>query len=958
MRLHRLAFVAAAFAMLAISGTATARAQVITRPYLEWQTVETAHFAVHFPAPLREWSLAAAERLESVHGAVSRLVGSAPAARINVIVDDPLNVANGSAWPGPSIFLWPTPPEPRSAIGTNRDWAEILTVHEYAHIAHLTRPSRNRRERLLRSMLPVDLTPIMSKSPRWVTEGYATYVEGRLTGSGRPHGVWRPAIIRQWAIEGRLPSYGVINGSSGYFGGSMAYLVGSAYLQWLDQRAGAERLPDVWARMTARQSRGFPDAFAGVYGGLPQDLYGRFVAEVTGRALEVERQLRAAGLAEGSLVQARDWATGDPAVSPDGTHLAVTLYRENLASRLVVWKTVADTITDRERQQRERMRRLDPQDVPAIEWRPRPRRAVATLAAVDGRGHDAPRFMPDGERILVTRSEPRGDGTARPDLFLWNWKRGTLRRVTRGAGIRYADPAPDGRSAVGVRCLDGTCDVVRIDLQSGELRTLLDATPTRNFNRPRFSPDGSRMVVGVQERGYWRLATMAPDGTGLRAIGPDDRVSRFDGIFTRDGRSIIASSEAGGILNLELINPATGATRPLTRVTGAAVAADQDRATGWVYFLKLHGKGLDLQRIHPDSTRLERTINLPQTLAPAIATPAGRADSFPRQALPAPRRYGLGPRYLTVLPSFSGAREGMSGGLALAGTDPIGRLTWTLEGRLGSAGTWRGAGLSASWRGSRPALHGNVFWMRQRSSAVIGEAVALDANYTGGLLATSYDLDLGAIAGSARVGASLGALDQLAADRVSRTLAFGEVAVRGRRLRDGQTTSSVVGVQGTLGRTGDASWRRLVASTSLLFATRRGGVRASATYGELSGNIVPFELLAAGGTRPPLADPALLAQRLAMPALPVATIAGPRIVTGRVSLVGGSALEPYFWVANASRGFEGDWYRVVGLERTFDAPTSALLRVPGVRATAGVAYTLDAPERHEVRAYAGVSYHP
>ena len=956
MRHVRHAYLAAALAAVT---PAVGRAQVPTRPHLDWQTVETAHFAVHYPVPLREWSLAAAERLESVHGAVSRLVGSAPAAKINVIVDDPLNVSNGSAWPGPSIFLWPTPPEPRSMIGTNRDWAEILTVHEYAHIAHLTRPSRNRRERLLRSVLPVDMTPIMSRSPRWVTEGYATYVEGRLTGSGRPHGVWRPAIIRQWALEGRLPTYGAINGMSGFFGGSMAYLVGSAYLQWLDQHAGAERLPDVWARLTARQTRSFPDAFAGVYGGMPQDLYGRFVAEVTGRALEVERQLRAAGLAEGQIVQAREWSTGDPALSPDGSHIAITLYRENRPSRLVIWKTIGDTITDRERQQRERLRRLDPQDVPAVEWRPRPRRAVATLAAVDGRGHDFPRFMSDGERVLVTRSVPLGDGTSRPDLFIWNWKRGSLRRVTHGAGVRYADPAPDGRTAVGVRCLDGTCDVIRIDLQSGDIRTLLDATPTRNYNRPRFSPDGSRLVVGVQERGYWRLATMSPDGSGLRPIGPDDRVSRFDGIFTRDGSSVIASSEAGGILNLELINPANGTTRPLTRVTGAAVAPEQDRATGWIYFLKLHGKGLDLQRIHPDSTRLRPMPALPQTLAPAIATPAVRADSFPRQSLPLPRAYGLGPRYHTFFPSLSVAREGISGGIALAGTDPIGRFIWTLEGRLGTPGAWRGVGWSASWRGSRPALHGNAFWMRQRPSHAVSETAALDVGYAGGLLATSYDLDRGGLAGSARAGASIGSLDQLAIDeRTTRSFGFAELAVRRRRVLDAQSFAAVLGVQGTLGRTGDANWRRFVASTSLVWATPGGGIRASALYGELSGDAAPFEVFAAGGARIPLADPALFSQRLAMPALPLGTIAGPRIATGRLSLIGGTALEPYLWVGNASRGFEDAWYRVIGLERSFDAPSSPLLRAPGVRATIGVAYTLDAPERHEVRGYAGLSYQP
>ena len=38
-------------------------------------------------------------------------------------------------------------------------------------------------------------------------EGYATVVEGRLTGSGRPHGDMRASILRRWAQGGKLPSY-------------------------------------------------------------------------------------------------------------------------------------------------------------------------------------------------------------------------------------------------------------------------------------------------------------------------------------------------------------------------------------------------------------------------------------------------------------------------------------------------------------------------------------------------------------------------------------------------------------------------------------------------------------------------------------------------------------------------------------------------------------------------------
>src|SRR6185369_5417304 len=71
------------------------------------------------------------------------------------------------------------------------------------HVAHLTRPSRNRFQRLLQSVSPVPLGPIATRAPRWVMEGYATYVEGRVSGTGRPNSAWRAAILRQFALAGR-----------------------------------------------------------------------------------------------------------------------------------------------------------------------------------------------------------------------------------------------------------------------------------------------------------------------------------------------------------------------------------------------------------------------------------------------------------------------------------------------------------------------------------------------------------------------------------------------------------------------------------------------------------------------------------------------------------------------------------------------------------------------------------
>ena len=150
----------ASIALLVLLATRAEGQSNFTRPALEWMTVRTRYFDVHYPAPMAEWTLDLVSRIDAVHDAVSAFVGYAPRARITVIVEDPVNQSNGSANPplaSPLIVLWPTPPDPSGMLGMYRDWPELLAVHEYAHIAHLTRPTRNPAERHFWRFLPLTM---------------------------------------------------------------------------------------------------------------------------------------------------------------------------------------------------------------------------------------------------------------------------------------------------------------------------------------------------------------------------------------------------------------------------------------------------------------------------------------------------------------------------------------------------------------------------------------------------------------------------------------------------------------------------------------------------------------------------------------------------------------------------------------------------------------------------------
>jgi hypothetical protein len=950
-----------------------------TRPALDWMTVRTRYFEVHYPAAMSEWALDLVSRLDTVHDAVSAFVGYAPRKRVTVIVEDPVGQSNGFAnapLGDPLIVFWPTPPDPAGMLGLYRDWPELLAVHEYAHIAHLTRPTRNPRERRFWRMLPLRLGPVAIRTPRWAVEGYATYVEGRLTGSGRPHGAARAAYLRQWALEGKMPTYEQLSSGGDFAGGAMAYLAGSAFLEWLVAQRGDSSLVALWRRLSARQPRTFAQAFAGVYGSPPDELYGRFTVELTRRALTVRDTLAAAGLDTGVLVQRRRWATGDPALSSDGKRMAIELAARTVPGPVVVWRTEERSDTVRERRARERLLALDPQDVLAIPGEPRPKLPLATLRPRAGRPYHSPRFFADSSRLLVAHDDPLGDGAYRSDLYEWNYLDGSIRRLTHGASVRDADPLPDGKSAVAVRCENGICDLVRVDLATGTVVTLRKATPTSPFYRPRMSPDGRSALVAVQRNGRWRLTivpvdpTVADGDTELTFIDPDDGANRFDGSFLPGGTRVVCVSDAGGIPNLETLDLGTGSATAQTRGTSAMSAPAPNPADSSVFFLTLHARGMDLRRITLTPAGVGQTATLSASLVPAVPNPPpATVDTFPRNSLGRPHPYGGGPHQHRLLPGASYSSEGGYASLSLVGVDPVGRFAYSANGVFGERSAWRGLSITASWRGSGAvvpgtmSIDGTLFRAEQRPSdqRAFGDAGApmarvFDAAYSGATLGTATTRDYGFARLQVRVGGSLGTVDRPGMDRAVRGLAFaeGRGAMRVRRGAYRVDLSSVI--HAAHGATASLGFARAIGTFTADVGTPFGGGRIDATLAGSDAGGGFFERFAIGGWPSPLVDGPVMSQRIAMPALPTGFAIGTQAKILRASTSLGP-LRPFYWIATTRENFT-DWKRVAGVDADYAIPALPAFAVPNITLRAGAAYSWDTPFRHRVGLYAGVTYRP
>ena len=107
-------------------------------PSYRWRTLESAHFSVHFAEQHRPQARVIAGVAEAVYARISSLLGWQAESRVQLVVLDSADFANGVASPLPfnysAIFL--SPPDEGELL-QNREWLELVLTHELFHVVHL-----------------------------------------------------------------------------------------------------------------------------------------------------------------------------------------------------------------------------------------------------------------------------------------------------------------------------------------------------------------------------------------------------------------------------------------------------------------------------------------------------------------------------------------------------------------------------------------------------------------------------------------------------------------------------------------------------------------------------------------------------------------------------------------------------------------------------------------------------
>jgi hypothetical protein len=737
---------------------------------------------------------------------------------------------------------------------------------------------------------------------------------------------------------------------------SMAYLLGSAYLEWLEERAGPGSLRNLWARMTARRTRSFDEAFRGVFGDDPHDLYDRFRAELTWRALEAER--RGGEPREGALWQDLSWTVGAPALSPDGQRLVVEVDRREHPSRLVVWSTAPDEKKEKEwEEERQKLLERDPEDVPAVRNRPFPRDPLFELPSPDGVEPTTPRWMADGQAILFVRFEPDPEGFLHPDLYRWTPETGEVARLTRQSDLRDPDPSPvaaDPDWAVAVRRRDGFSSIVRIDLKTRAEKQITEPSVETAYDRPRISPDGTRVAFARHRGGSWRLVVLDLGSRSETELAPPSDGTIAEPAWSPDGRTLYAVIGDRGFIDIwsfSLDDPARPPLR-LTRTQGAALSpsptpptSDQTKA---LFYLSLESDGLDLRRLELTPEVLAgagRAPELAADLAPAVrpAEPEPPAPFAVAEVEPA-RPYGVGRQELLPLISGNVTTSGSLTEVGLRGGDVVGRLDWLALGALSSSGSPEGGALAATWRGWPVEIGFHLFSVDERPSEQRGDRpdTATDLDRRGIELWAGRDWQWS--------GAILRVTGRALRER-ERTLGSISAGWSGVRRWGDWRLAPGFSLRSEVGRTASTTWRRWGGSARLSLDHEDTGLTLSWRRDASEDVREPIDLYRLGGAESSVLSPAALSGRITVPALPFDTLLGSEHEGQRAELRLGFLPAPLFVERHRlwSEGDQkGDWLTLAGLEWTWSTGPIPIGRVPALDVRVGLAQVIEEPFAEEV----------
>lgn len=547
-------------------------------PELDWYTIETEHFYIHYHKGTERTAKLTAKIAEEIYGPITTFYNYIPEDKTSWIIKDESDVANGATdYYGNRIEI--------AAVSLDFDlrgthnWLRNVITHEYIHIIQVQAamkfstkfPSiylqflnyeKERRPDVLYGYPNTIISyPISGVGvPAWFAEGTSQYQRQQLG-----YDNWdahRDMILRMRVLGGNMLSWedmGQFASVTTYKAESI-YNSGYALTRYIAEKYGEDKLKEITVNLgdVARlNAEGAFDKAIGKTGSKLYDEWKAFLKQDYKNRVEPIKQLEV----EGKLIADVGFANYFPQFSPDGkkiTYLSNKTYDYGSTSMFI--------------------HKVNSKDNDEL-----------LITGVSG----AYNWSPDGTKIIFSRrNKPNIHHAVVFDLFEYDVKTEKETQLTSSLRAHSPSYSGDGKWICFVRNNDGTQNLFVAPAPNGKKLNKSDIKQLTSFSNgeqiyaPKWSPVNNNIIFDYSKEGSRQIAEINVDNMDIIFIFRDPGADFRTPVYTKNGETIIFASDVTGIFNLyeyDLINnvklykeSSTDYMRQLTNVLGGAFMPSVD----------------------------------------------------------------------------------------------------------------------------------------------------------------------------------------------------------------------------------------------------------------------------------------------------------------------------------------------------------------------------------------------
>ncbi len=520
-------------------------------PELEWFTIETEHFYVHYHKGTERTANLTAKIAEEIYGPITSLYNYRPSDKTSWIINDESDISNGATdYYGNRIEI--------AAVALDFDlrgthnWLRNVITHEYTHVIqvqasmkfgtkfpslylqYLGYEDEQRPDVLYGYPNTIVSYPISGVGvPAWFAEGTAQYQRQQLG-----YDTWdahRDMILRMRTLGDNLLTWEEM----GQFASVTTYKAESIYNQgygfvgYISDKYGEDNLRKVSENLGDVMRFRSEGAFDKALGKSGDDLYDEWKAFLKQDYKNRVENIRKVHV-EGEEIGKVGFANYYPQYSPDGKKLTYLSNKEyDYGSTSMFIHNVNGKKDD---------------DI--------------LITGVSG----SYSWSQDGKKIIFSRrNKPNIHDAIVYDIY--EYEIAGEKETQLSSGLRAHAPAYsfDGAYICFVINRDGTQNLFVSANPKGELidkkslRQVTSFTNGEQIYAPKWSPDGKRIVFDYSKHDMRQIAEVNLENNELRFIFSDPAIDFRSPVYTANGESIVFASDRTGIFNIykyDLINDA------------------------------------------------------------------------------------------------------------------------------------------------------------------------------------------------------------------------------------------------------------------------------------------------------------------------------------------------------------------------------------------------------------------